>query len=228
MPPVDPLARMEPTPTRGRVIEAVFAEYEQGALGRIHAVDIDGQELPGWPVTSGQPVVVTAAVTLFDVDGDGHLEALHATAWIWGYNASGLTLLDSQGAPLPGWPIDIDEIVESGFAIADLDLNGAMEIITAGHVSAAPGEASVFAFNHDGTPFPSSTSVSEKPGKVTPLEVGGAAWPRRPAAPTRPPSSRDAHSPALSISPSPLKRGRRMAHQSRMGRIFVCPSSLGG
>ncbi|MAE69176.1 MAG: hypothetical protein CME06_01765 [Gemmatimonadetes bacterium] len=134
-------------------IEAVFAEYEQGAFGRIHAVDIDGRELPGWPATFGQPVLVTAAITIFDFDGDGRLETLYTTAWIWGYNASGLTLLDDQGAPLPGWPVEIDETVESGFAIADLDLDGDMEIVTAGYVGAGQGEASIFAFNHDGTPF---------------------------------------------------------------------------
>ena len=139
-------------------IEAFFTEHQQRGPGRVHAIGIDGTELPGWPVQFDWGLY--AAATLFDLDGDGRLEALLATTWVWGYNSTWLTLLDCEGAVLPGWPIELDESVESGFAIGDLDLDGDLEILTGSHINGGTGEASIYAFNHDGTPYAAESRLA--------------------------------------------------------------------
>jgi len=86
-------------------------------------VDVDGNNLPGWPVMftrpDGQPREPTSDIIAVDIDGDGDCEIFcdyngtHAdsvspdsTEWYWGH--SYLFACDHLGQNLPGYPIEVN------------------------------------------------------------------------------------------------------------------------
>ncbi|MFX1533663.1 MAG: FG-GAP-like repeat-containing protein [Promethearchaeota archaeon] len=89
--------------------------------------DHTGAELPGWPKTFiGEPPAVSASV---DVDNDGKNEIFVSLGETnkWGQ----LLAFNKDGSRLQGWPKSIGTALSSGFVIADLDLDGHLEVLCA-------------------------------------------------------------------------------------------------
>ena len=64
--------------------------------GLVYAIDINGNDLPGWPKQVGSPISATAAIG--DINNDGITDIVvgsWSTLYVW----------DSSGNPLPGFPI---------------------------------------------------------------------------------------------------------------------------
>ncbi|GEM_PF-504667 len=67
--------------------------------GLAHLCDLQGNEAPGWPVSTGSSIVT--GVSAVDLDCDGMLEITFGTSngKVW--------LLDTRGEPIPGWPVNL-------------------------------------------------------------------------------------------------------------------------
>ncbi|MBN1426087.1 T9SS type A sorting domain-containing protein [Candidatus Fermentibacteria bacterium] len=88
----------------------------------LHVFDTAGQERPGWPKplsarswsgpVIGMPVNGIPAVLVSDEAG-----MVHA--------------FDSSGTPLPGWPVSLGSRIQSPMALADLNGDGASEVMAA-------------------------------------------------------------------------------------------------
>lgn len=99
--------------------------------GEIHAWDIAGQALPGWPVTlPGRPRAGFGDPAVGDVNADGRPEIVVA-AEAAGEHAAAVFALDGSGRFLPGWPVALDEACNAGAALGDLDGDGADDIVVA-------------------------------------------------------------------------------------------------
>lgn len=118
-------------PMRGLVLEDVDAD---GALDlvvsspdmHVYAFRIDGQPLPGFPVSVGALAQYPASVA--DLDGDGFVELVQATRGLGGGGA--LYVFDRFGAVRPGFPIAFGTAnVEASPTLADLDDDGMLEIV---------------------------------------------------------------------------------------------------
>jgi hypothetical protein len=114
----------------------------------VHVIRFDGKAVAGWPRPT-RNIFSSAAVG--DLDGDGDLEIVIQEGdptWYGGY----MHVWHHDGTYLPGWPRLISdewECSRSNPAIADVDNNGTLEIVT------ATGDARLHIFNIGGTEFPS-------------------------------------------------------------------------
>jgi len=120
------------------------------SLGKAYCWDHAGQMLPGWPVTAGTRIWTGAAIG--NMDSDPVLEVVVAA------NNSGylrISVLDPDGACLPGWPLDLQpgaNYALSSPALVDMDGDGSLEIV----LGAEPdqnGMAKVYCLKTDGTPL---------------------------------------------------------------------------
>ena len=116
------------------------------ASDHVYAWHHDGTAVTGFPTdTAGS---VKAAPALADLDRDGQMEVV-ADCW----NKSGTDFLyvwDSAGNDMPGWPINAAYIRLSSPSVADLDLDGELEIVVGGWSTNPYGEK-VYAYHHDAT-----------------------------------------------------------------------------
>lgn len=132
-------------PMRGLVLEDVDAD---GALDlvvsspdmHIYAFRIDGQPLPGFPVSVGALAQYPASVA--DLDGDGFVEIVQATRGLGGGGA--LYVFDRFGAARPGFPITFGSAnVEASPTLADLDDDGMLEIVAQERIANTGGRVHV-------------------------------------------------------------------------------------
>ena len=111
----------------------------------VYAWNSDGTIVPGFPVTTVGSVKAPPA--LADLDGNGTLEII---ADCWNQNGTDqLYVWDLNGAPLPGFPVNAAYIRLSSPSVADLDMDGDLEIIVGGWTTNPYGEV-VNAFHHNG------------------------------------------------------------------------------
>lgn len=94
--------------------------------------------------------IITLPPTAVDLDGDGTIEVVVNTG---GSPAAGrVYLMDNEGNDLPGWPLNFDDHwMINAPAVADLNGDGILEIITGERVASAVGH--VHAIKMDGTPL---------------------------------------------------------------------------
>ena len=99
--------------------------------GRFHAWRRDGTTLPGWSnvlfaLDAINSEVTQCTPTVGDVDGDGQLEVLVGAenGKLYGFN--------HDGTELAGFPIALEGEVRASATIADVDLDGMVEISMAG------------------------------------------------------------------------------------------------
>jgi hypothetical protein len=132
----------------------------------------DGTNKPGWGPIPGNPSggfwvgdTIYSSPALFDLDGDGKLDIIigvdaHNQAVMpQGVgvpapttNGGLVVVLNSSGALLPGFPIQLDQAMSSSPAIGDIDGDGRPEIVIGtGNVFAGSAHK-LYAFHCDGTP----------------------------------------------------------------------------
>ena len=113
---------------------------------RLHALNLDGTNVPGFPrlLTPGHGTF--GAPSFGDVDGDGQDEIVVQT-FFFGLR-SNLFVIEKDGSDSTGFPIAIPGAFKSA-AIADLDGDGDLEILVNGNQS---GVAQLAVYEGDGTP----------------------------------------------------------------------------
>lgn len=132
------------------------------AQGEVHALDLAGGELPGWPVS------VTArlegALAAADLDQDGYPEvfALDDQGFAHRWNRNGV---EPQG-----WPVSLSArygptaVGGTGSpVVGDLDGDGAPELLV------APQSGLLIALERDGTPLPGWPVASQPGAEISPL-----------------------------------------------------------
>lgn len=75
--------------------------YYTGKGYAIHAWDVNGNALPGWPVAAGSYVMSVPSVG--DIDGDGQPEV------VAGCNDGKVYAFNGNGSAVPGWPVTVQD-----------------------------------------------------------------------------------------------------------------------
>ncbi|HEU4365059.1 MAG TPA: FG-GAP-like repeat-containing protein, partial [Candidatus Krumholzibacteria bacterium] len=95
--------------------------------GRLYAVQYNGADAPGWPVTYSTKTYSESSPIIADVTGDGVVDVLlgHEEKLINGWSA--------LGEPLDGFPLVVKDALRGAPAVVDLDINGDVEIVAVGY-----------------------------------------------------------------------------------------------
>jgi hypothetical protein len=95
--------------------------------GRLYAIQYNGSDAPGWPVTYSTSTYTESSPIVADVTGDGAPDVLlgHEEKLINGWNAA--------GALLDGFPLVVKDAMRGAPAVVDLDVNGDAEIVAVGY-----------------------------------------------------------------------------------------------
>ena len=139
----------------------------------------DGSELDGWPRTFSYSA--TVAPSLFDLDGDGTLEILVSSTTT--DPKSRLHVFKQNGEQFDGWPLSVEgKCLETTPAIADLDLDGDLEVIFGLYKDYFPGTGWICAMHHDGTPVGDSLHIKQCAANivvapVSVVDVAGEQYP---------------------------------------------------
>lgn len=92
---------------------------------RTYAWNVDGSDVPGWPVYVGNTPAF-GAPAYGDIDGDGYDEIVVSVA---NNNSGKIQAFEKDGTPVAGFPVTLDGGPTRTPVLADLDGDGAMEII---------------------------------------------------------------------------------------------------
>lgn len=118
----------------------------------LYALEGDGTIL--WEKTVLGPILLPP--TVVDLDDDGNLEIIVNTGYPT--TVGRVYLKDNNGDDLPGWPLNFnDNWMINAPAVADVDNNGTLDIVTCERAGSAEGY--VHAINMDGTPINSNWPV---------------------------------------------------------------------
>ena len=156
-------------------LEVIVVDQVQGT---VHALDLTGEELPGWPVSV--PTGLHGAAAAGDLDGDGYPEVFivddQGVVHRWNKN----------GIEPQGWPVSLPGRFGPGAvgglgspAIGDLDGDGASELLVAAR------NGIVVALEDDGR-VPPGWPVASQPGtSISPLltSLNDSGNPPAPAGP---------------------------------------------
>ena len=128
----------------GSGLDTIFTEEEDWKL---HAYRADGTILPGWPATTFVGGQRRHTPAIADLDGDGIPEIVTTSEQV---SPGGVYLLayHRDGTLVNGFPVAFNGHVNSFPVIGDVDGDGQLEIIVAGHVGAGDG---VYIFSTNGT-----------------------------------------------------------------------------
>lgn len=123
-------------------------ELVQIVQSAVHALNMDGTPVPGWPRTLTQAHGTFGAPAAGDIDGDGEDEIVIHT-FFFGINGN-LFALEKDGTNVPGFPIGVGGVFKAP-CLADIDADGDLEIISVGNVG---GIGQVQVFDGDGSLLP--------------------------------------------------------------------------
>ena len=119
-----------------------------GSNGRLYAITPTGSDAPGWPVVYSTTTYTESSPIVADVTGDGSPDIL------LGDEGTLINGWSSTGAPLDGFPLVMKDSVRGTPAIADLDLDGDVEIIAVGYDRSVYVWDMAGAYNEASAPWP--------------------------------------------------------------------------
>ncbi len=123
----------------------------------VHIYNDDGSELPGWPQQI--PVNSESSPVIGDIDGDFQMEIVVGSGRDPNLGIPGrLYAWNLDGTPCAGFPIEVGNSVESTPTLADIDLNGIVDIL----IRIKPTSTNingVYAYNGQGQPLPGFPAV---------------------------------------------------------------------
>lgn len=147
-------------------LEIVFEGFDR----RIHAYHHTGQVVSGWPIYryANPPDALLrggwSSPALGDIDGDGLPEVVVGTdSPMWGgegspnptYDNATVWAINGDSTNVPGFPVRIDQTVQSSVALGDINNDGKLEIIVGtGTGIAGTTGYKVYAFQSNGSPLP--------------------------------------------------------------------------
>ena len=99
--------------------------YPVGSL--LYALNIDRSAVDGWPKTLDFPT--DGAASYGDIDGDGEGEIVVTTHQVGSFAFGTLYAFEADGSDVPGFPVPTEGGGVRTPALADLDADGALEII---------------------------------------------------------------------------------------------------
>ena len=143
--------------------EVIVGENCFGA-SHVHVIGADGRAKPGWPVGT-QAIFSSPAVG--DLDGDGDLEIVVQEGEI-NFLGRRLLVFHHDGTFMAGWP---RQICEDGYgsrsnpAIADVDGDGTLEIVT------ATNDCMLHIYRADGTAYPGYPWLTPGDGHISSVQV---------------------------------------------------------
>ncbi len=151
-------------------LDIVVAASDQ----RVYVWDGRGRTLVGWPVlvrdgSTGMPGKIAASPAIGDIDGDHSLDVVVSSAEAYGstpLTSGRIHAFYAAGRPKPGWPVApsalaansiplVGQGVPGGAVLADLDGDGADEVLTPGAFTGMPT-----AYRGDGTEMPNGETSS--------------------------------------------------------------------
>lgn len=106
---------------RDGVVEMIFVD----GSGYLHAMHVDGGELPGFPIAgiAAQSLTVIPSPAIADLQGDAQLEV------VVGGSDGRLHVFDAAGNPLLSKPIETGAASETSPLLGDVDGDGEIEIV---------------------------------------------------------------------------------------------------
>ncbi len=139
--------------------------------GRLYAIQSNGADLPGWPVTYSTSTYTESSPVVADVSGDGVVDVLLGDEgkYINGWSAA--------GHPLEGFPLVTKDAVRGTPTITDIDHDGDVEVIAAGYDKTVYVWDLPAPYNGALAPWPMFRANVHRSGRVgfnTPTPVDGA------------------------------------------------------
>ncbi len=95
--------------------------------GKLYAIQYNGSDAPGWPVTYSTKTYTESSPVVADVNGDGVVDVL------LGDEGKYIHAWSATGTPLDGFPLVTKDAVRGTPVVADIDKDGDVEIIAAGY-----------------------------------------------------------------------------------------------
>ena len=140
------LAPMEGVALVNLVAEDTTLEVIGSSSDRVWVWDLSGKVLPGWPAT----VLGTAQTppSVGDIDGDGDLEVVQVARNLKYSDPSYVHAFHHDGKAVKGWPVKLANLAFYAVTLADLDGNGAQDVVV--QVGKYPPAGSILVLSGDG------------------------------------------------------------------------------